>query len=1151
MHLGRRQPICARECPRAHRRRRRLGRIAFLIGALVACSGDGHAGDVSWLVPEHPASRAISGRDVHRYRVVSSTRPLRLQLIKRGIDLELRISDVQGGPLFRIADWRDREGWLTALLERDTAFEFLLEVSAVSETAPPGEYVISLDELPLTGPEAGIRYEAEKVMTRADHARYMDFLDEGGSRAQALELFRVAGRLWNQIGFQREEARATFSLAMILQELGRMSDADRMYQAALYLWRSVGDDHGIAATLNQMGLIDQEIGQPTEALDHLSEARAIRERLGDTYFLAHALNNIGLIHTSLGQPRIAMKYLSQALGAYQGQAELTVPNARLRQEEYFQEQVARIQRGGDLLAAAVALSNLARIHSTLGEFGDALNLYENYRFLAHFLGSEEGVAQATLNIGQVYFQMAEHQKALDHLSRALEFFAGPEGNPYWHSLALDNLGKVHLQLGNYQRALDFFERALSLRSPEDNPKGRADTLQRLGEAHSALGEPARAIEYFDQSLELRETAVDRYREALTLDQMGVAQARLGRFDAALASHRRALEIHRAAGNSRGETESLVNLGRFFVARNQPAEALEYLQAALSLSRASEDRVWEAQALFELAKTDSELGRTRDSLTRLDEALSVIDSLRGDLISPELRASFFATQLEVHRFYIDQLMHLAESGEEAVSERAFVVAERAKQRTLLDYLANTGDTAANTDMDLLKRREELRRELDANEQERIWSAGRSGTAEQIALIDKKIRDLTAELEEVEIRIAGRRAPEQTFSETAVSVAQVAPLLGGDTVLLEYALGDDRSFVWVVGENRLDTAILPPGPEIETRVREVFAGLRDNDPSAIGSERDQLEQLGRMLIGPIAGQLGNKRLAIVPDGVLHYLPFGVLGDPRAATGRTALADSNEIVMLPSAAGLLGLRNRAPAAANQKARIAVLADPVFTTDDPRVVSGGDGASMTLGGGRSSPVEEDGRLEFSRLAGTLREAEIIEGLVEPGSALILTGFAANRDQLTNGSLDGYGILHLATHGIVNPTHPGLSGVVLSALDSGGRSQPSFIWALDLFYMEIGARLVVLSACETALGKEIRGEGLMGLTRGFFYAGANTVVSSLWQVPDRATAELMRHFYGEMLQNGRSPADALRQAQLEIRKQRRWRDPYYWAAFVVQGDWE
>jgi tetratricopeptide (TPR) repeat protein len=211
--------------------------------------------------------RTIAGQEVRRYHVRLEVPNARVQVVKQGIDLELRISDQKGGELIRIADWRDREGWLSALLERDSATEFVLEIRAVSETAPPGEYAIELIELPQAGPAANVRIEAERTMSRADHARYSHYLGAGGSREQALELFESARGLWRRIDLPREEARASFSSALIQQELGQMSDAHRTYEEAVDLWRGVGDERGLAATLNQMALVDQNLGQQSEALD--------------------------------------------------------------------------------------------------------------------------------------------------------------------------------------------------------------------------------------------------------------------------------------------------------------------------------------------------------------------------------------------------------------------------------------------------------------------------------------------------------------------------------------------------------------------------------------------------------------------------------------------------------------------------------------------------------------------------------------------------------------------------------------------------------------------------------------------------------------------------------------------------------------------
>jgi CHAT domain-containing protein len=192
---------------------------------------------------------------------------------------------------------------------------------------------------------------------------------------------------------------------------------------------------------------------------------------------------------------------------------------------------------------------------------------------------------------------------------------------------------------------------------------------------------------------------------------------------------------------------------------------------------------------------------------------------------------------------------------------------------------------------------------------------------------------------------------------------------------------------------------------------------------------------------------------------------------------------------------------------------------------------------------------LRFDRLRATRREAEGIVTLAREKS-LKAVDFQANRATATSAELSQYRLLHFATHGLLNSQHPELSGVVLSLVDEQGRPQDGFLRLHEIYNLKLGADLVVLSACQTALGKEIKGEGLVRLTRGFMYAGVPRVVASLWRVPDKATAELMKRFYQGMLREGLTPAAALRAAQVSLWKERRWRQPYYWAAFVLQGEW-
>jgi CHAT domain-containing protein len=362
------------------------------------------------------------------------------------------------------------------------------------------------------------------------------------------------------------------------------------------------------------------------------------------------------------------------------------------------------------------------------------------------------------------------------------------------------------------------------------------------------------------------------------------------------------------------------------------------------------------------------------------------------------------------------------------------------------------------------------------------------------------------------------------------------------------------------------------------------------------------LSRTLLGPISAQLQQewkgRRLAVVASGALEYLPFAALPLPESgreretegqgdgATGRQGdrgtpsrpvapsprppvpLIADHEIVNLPSASALALIRKECAGRRMAPKTLAALADPVFDANDPRLAatrkkatSNGLIASVRSAGSAPSPsplppelarsarsFHRDG---FSRLIFSNEEAEFITSFAPKGSTLKATGFEANRQLAASRELGQYRIVHFATHGLINSEHPELSGLVLSLLDENGKPQDGFLRAHEIFNLQLPADLVVLSACQTALGKEIKGEGLVGLTRGFMYAGAERVVASLWQVDDQATAKLMKLFYHGMLKENLRPVAALRAAQIEMSKSSRWSAPYYWAGFVIQGEWK
>ncbi|MGE5199126.1 MAG: CHAT domain-containing protein, partial [Rhodospirillaceae bacterium] len=400
---------------------------------------------------------------------------------------------------------------------------------------------------------------------------------------------------------------------------------------------------------------------------------------------------------------------------------------------------------------------------------------------------------------------------------------------------------------------------------------------------------------------------------------------------------------------------------------------------------------------------------------------------------------------------------------------------------------------------------------------------------------------------------------------LTLAQVQQsILDPDTMLLAFALGEARSYLWAVSKDRYSVHELPPGAEIGQVAQQVYARATARlaltgtpaERKQMAEENDflfgeQAAHLSDVLFGPVAGDLAGKRLVVVADGPLQYVPFAALPEPGRAAAALPLIEGHEVVSLPSASALAVMRREAAGRAMPPGSVAVLGDPVFERDDPRLR-----AVLRALGQPAGPASAAARppagtsLRLARLAATRLEARAIVEAAGPERSLVRLGFDASRDTAMSPELDRYRVVHFATHGVLDNDNPGMSGIMLSLFDGRGRPQDGFLRLHDIYGMSLPAELVVLSACSTALGRQVDGEGLVGVVRGFMYAGAKRVVASLWKVDDEATGELMRRFYEGMFRKGLSPAAALREAQTGLRRQPRWQAPFYWAAFSLQGEW-
>jgi len=661
-------------------------------------------------------------------------------------------------------------------------------------------------------------------------------------------------------------------------------------------------------------------------------------------------------------------------------------------------------------------------------------------------------------------------------------------------------------------------------------------------------------------------------------------------------------------------QSHLKRGHLKQATKEFQRALEWYQQALPLIRESRDREAEVRALTGKAEAYLMLDQSELASKEVDQAIAIAEKIRTEITSPTHRILSQAWMTAVYKMQVQVLMRLHQENPPAGYDTlALQASEQYRLRTLLELLSESRiELGQWIDPGYLTRLKELQLKLESAEDRRAQSLDRK-QAEKLAGIEKEVEELLRlkDLLDAEIRA---NQPQYAALKTPapLSPSEIQrQLLDDETILLEYLMGQERGYLWLVTVNSINSYLLLPIEKIDQAARRVQELLALRNQPLDGetlkekharqarqkAEFDQVSrELSQMILGPVAGKLGKKRLLIVGDGILQYIPFGVLPEPE--TGRRGdegtggrgdretkqirnpripirnpqsyipLIATHEVVTLPSASVLATLRRIRTGRSAAPHALAVLADPVFSGGDERVgpnartkiesVQGPDQGGSAGSGAAVSKIVSDversatdsGVQVFRRLLFSRQEAEAIGGLLPASERLQALDFAADRRLALIGKLGEYRILHFATHGLLNNKTPALSGLVFSLVDEQGRPLNGFLRLHEIYNLKLNADLVVLSGCQTALGQEVSGEGLIGLTRGFMHAGAPRVVASLWNVNDQATANLMKLFYQRMLKDGLRPAAALRAAQIAMWKAEPNAVPYRWGAFILQGDW-
>jgi CHAT domain-containing protein len=869
----------------------------------------------------------------------------------------------------------------------------------------------------------------------------------------------------------------------------------------------------------------------------------------------------------------------------------------------YEEALALWRKLGEHKGEMRALTFLTTRYNQIGEPQAAFEYARQGIQIAQTLGDRYQEANLTIALGIHYKKSGDNQKALDTFNHARQLFKNLSAR-YGDAIAAYHIGITLSRVGGLQEALRYLEEALPVFSSLRDGRNESYTLNSIGQIHRALGDNQKGIEFHRRALEAARAGKWLDIEAYSLGHLGIAYLESGDRQKALEFCEQAVKLARMVGDPLGEGDGLKVIGDIAYLLGDYPKALDSLNRSLQLHQSISDRGREARTLHSLAQTNYALGNFDEARKQIERALEIQESLRANVISQELRDTIFTSAQTSFALYIDLLMQLHKENPSAGHEAAALQAsERARARGLLDLLSESqADIRQGVSKNLLDLERSLRQQISDKDVARTALLSKKTTQPQAPFLDKEITELTARYREVEVEIRQSSPRYAALTQPRpLTATEIQQQVDDNTVLLEFALGEKRSWLWAATRSSINSYQLPSSDEIESSARKVYGMLTARQPKKGEAETQYQTRiteaeakfqttsatLSQMLLGQIAtklqGDWKSKRLAIVAPGTLEYIPFAALPAPspqsavRNPQSVEPLIADHEIVNLPSASVLAVIRSESLGRKPAEKTVAVIADPVFEADDPRVLNAlkRRGSNNTIARVRSAndaQAESDSskastpnsdllhsirsfpltneRGGFSRLPFSREEAEAITSLVAKNSLMKATDFQANRATATSEELSRYRIVHFATHGLLNSQQPELSGLVLSLIDETGKPQDGFLRMQEIYNLNLPADLIVLSACQTALGKEIKGEGLVGLTRGFMYAGAQRVVASLWQVDDLATAELMKRFYRGILKDGLRPAQALRNAQLELLKQKRWSSPYFWAPFFIQGEW-
>lgn len=815
---------------------------------------------------------------------------------------------------------------------------------------------------------------------------------------------------------------------------------------------------------------------------------------------------------------------------------------------------------GDAAGITTAHASIAQYQLALGNLVEAKKDYELVLQSWRRQNNTPGQVDALIYLGFIEQKKGEWLNAFSYLSQA-QALLKDQTSLYDLARIAASFADFFMENGMLDGALMQYQRALDYFAQKGDTRGVNRMVMFIGYVHFLRGDNVAALSNLQQALNSFDRKVPT---DLALCYEYLAQFHLAKkeYGVALQYLEPSLTIYENGKNLIETARVQALIAQVYEQQNLLVRARTRYLRSLETYRSVKDRVNEAALCFAIGRLELKNGNLDQAEHYLRESIENTEEIRSISIGRDVSTAISANVHKRYSVYIDCLLRKHKlQPTQGWDARAFEASELARARSLAEFLRDTQtNLLSGVDPLLVKEEKNLRQLIRAKVDRRISLLAREYEEKDLNELERSLVELREQHQNVEQKIRKLSpAYHQLSQPTTYSLADVQKQIveDDDTALLEYILGEETSYAWVVTRNSARVVPLPNEASIEDAVRAVYELLSKRPDSQTDARlKEASADLARMILTPVAGELKGRRLIVVADGALNYIPFQLLPNPSG--NQEPLIASYEVVNVPSASVLNQLRHENISRGPRDMLLAAFGDPVFPRKQPGDEPVGDLATATMrvqswqGAMRNIELTGDA-IDPSNVEPLLYAKLELDALKEIAGvqSFVATGLNASRETFEKTDLSKYAILHLATHGYLDPKRPEFSGFFLSMVDANQHKLNGFMTVQDVYNLRAPVDLVVLSACRTALGKDIRGEGLIGLTRGFMHAGASSVAASLWSVDDEATAELMKNFYDNMLHKRMTPAAALRAAQNTIRQNPLWQSPHYWAAFTLQGEYK